>query len=50
MDLPIIAQVDLPIESAGNYSMAIAIDGDHTMDVGIVVRSAQPIVPKGMVS
>lgn len=40
MDLPLIAQLDLPIDAAGTYNMAIAIDGQHTMDVGVQVRSA----------
>ena len=35
MDLPLIAQLDLPMDSAGSYTMAIAIDGDHTIDVGV---------------
>lgn len=50
MDLPLIAQLDLPIDSAGSYTMAIAIDGDHTIDVGIVVRTTQQMVPNGMMS
>ena|SRR5579884_3780534 len=40
MDLPIIAQLDLPMDAPGTYSMAIAIDGEHTMDVGVHVRTA----------
>ena len=27
MDLPLIAQIDLPIDAAGSFRMAIAIDG-----------------------
>ena len=50
MDLPLIAQLDLPIDAAGAYTMAIAIDGEHTVDVGIQVRSATPMGPKAMVS
>jgi hypothetical protein len=46
MDLPLIAQLDLPMDSVGAYSMAIAIDGRHTMDVGVQVRSVAP--PKAM--
>jgi hypothetical protein len=30
--------------------MAIAIDGEHTMDVGVQVRSATPMVPNGILS
>jgi len=50
MDLPLIAQLDLPMDSAGAYSMAIAIDGNHTMDVGVHVRSAAQIAPATLVS
>jgi hypothetical protein len=50
MDLPLIAQLDLPMDSAGSYNMAIAIDGEHTMDVGVQVRSAGPMVPNGIFS
>jgi hypothetical protein len=39
MDLPLIAQLDLPMDAAGSYTMVIAIDGDHTIDVPIQVRS-----------
>lgn len=50
MDLPLIAQLDLPMDAPGSYSMAIAIDGEHTMDVGVQVRSASPMVPNGIMS
>ena len=51
MDLPLIAQLDLPMDAVGSYSMAIAIDGQHTMDVGVQVRSAgQSSVPGGLLS
>jgi hypothetical protein len=50
MDLPLIAQLDLPMDSAGSYTMAIAIDGDHTIDVGVVVRTTTQMVPNGMLS
>ena len=50
MDLPLIAQLDLPIEAPGGYTMAIAIDGEHTMDVGVQVRAAAQMVTNGMVS
>ena len=45
MDLPLIAQVDLPLDSSGSYTMAIAVDGDHTVDVGVQVRAAARITP-----
>jgi len=50
MDLPLIAQLDLPMDSAGSYNMAIAIDGDHTIDVGVQVRTATQIAPSGIIS
>jgi hypothetical protein len=50
MDLPLIAQLDLPMDSIGSYSMAIAIDGQHTMDVGVQVRSNSQIAPTGLFS
>jgi hypothetical protein len=50
MDLPLIAQLDLPIDSAGSYNMAIAIDGDHTIDVGVQVRAAAQIPQNVLVS
>ncbi|HTE45777.1 MAG TPA: hypothetical protein VK636_11070 [Gemmatimonadaceae bacterium] len=50
MDLPLIAQVDLPMDAAGGYTMAIAIDGNHALDVGVQVRTAAQMGPAGMVS
>jgi len=50
MDLPLIAQIDLPIDSAGSFTMAIAIDGDHTIDVPVHVRSASPMTGNAMLS
>jgi hypothetical protein len=50
MDLPLIAQLDLPMDSAGSYNMAIAIDGDHTIDVGVQVRTTSQIPQNVLVS
>jgi hypothetical protein len=50
MDLPLIAQLDLPMDAAGAYTMAIAIDGNHTLDVGIQVRTAAQIPAGTLVS
>lgn len=50
MDLPLIAQLDLPMDAVGAYTMAIAIDGNHTLDVGIQVRTATQIPPGTMIS
>ena len=50
MDLPLIAQLDLPMDAAGGYTMSIAIDGNHTMDVPIQVRTTAQMVPNGILS
>lgn len=51
MDLPLIAQLDLPMDGAGGYTMAIGIDGEHTTDVPVQVRTAgqMPAPGGGMV-
>jgi len=50
MDLPLIAQLDLPMDAAGSYTMAIAIDGEHTIDVGVHVRTPGQIPQNAMMS
>ncbi|HVZ78499.1 MAG TPA: hypothetical protein VG818_11005 [Gemmatimonadaceae bacterium] len=51
MDLPLIAQIDLPIDSVGGYAMNITLDGEPTAAVPLQVRVGTPIVaPMGMVS
>src|SRR5438270_11373580 len=50
MDLPLIAQLDLPMDSVGAYTMAIAIDGTHTVDVGVQVRTSTPVTGGGLMS
>ena len=50
MDLPLIAQLDLPMDAAGAYTMAIAIDGNPTVDIGIQVRTSGQMAPTGLVS
>jgi hypothetical protein len=40
MDLPLIAQIDLPIDSPGSYLMTVAIDGTFMIDVPVQVRTA----------
>jgi hypothetical protein len=50
MDLPLIAQLDLPIDAAGSYTMAIAIDGTPTIDVGVHVRTAAQMSPNTLLS
>jgi hypothetical protein len=52
MDLPIIAVIDLPLNSAGLYTMRVALDGAPTADVRLFVSGAHPIAlsPNAMVS
>ena len=50
MDLPLIAQIDLPMDSAGSYRMSIAIDGEERVEVPVQVRSSAQIAPNGLVS
>ena len=50
MDLPLIAQIDLPIDVAGGYVMAIGLDTDHTADVPLQVRTPLKVAPQSMVS
>ena len=50
MDLPLIAQVDLPLDAVGAYRMDIAIDDEHTLDVGVHVRTPPAMPTGGMVS
>src|SRR5438034_1810345 len=37
MDLPIIAVIDLPLNSAGLYTMRVSLDGQPTADVRLFV-------------
>ncbi len=50
MDLPLIAQIDLPMDAAGRYMLAIAIDGSPTVDIPVTVRAPVPMQSKTMVS
>jgi hypothetical protein len=50
MDLPLIAQLDLPMDAVGGYTMAIALDGKHTADVRVQVRTVTHMMPNGMMS
>jgi hypothetical protein len=51
MDLPLIAAIDLPIESPGTHTMTIALDGSRQADVILQVRSGPPVpTPGGIVS
>lgn len=52
MDLPIIAVIDLPLNSPGLYTMRVALDGAPTADVRLFVSGVQPVAlsPNAMVS
>jgi hypothetical protein len=52
MDLPIIAVIDLPLNSPGLYTMRVALDGAPTADVRLFVSGGQPVAlsPNAMVS
>lgn len=47
MDVPLIASVDLPLDSPGNYTLAIAFDDTPKGDVTLQVRAGTPPVPTG---
>jgi hypothetical protein len=47
MDLPLIAAIDLPIETTGAHTMTIALDGTRQADITLQVRSGPPVAPQG---
>src|SRR5688500_1557336 len=47
MDLPLIAQSDLPIDSAGAYHMAVALDEKKRAGVPVQVRTVPAVRPSG---
>jgi hypothetical protein len=51
MDLPLIAQIDLPIDAAGAYRMTISLDDLESALVPVQVRTAAAVrAPGGMFS
>ncbi|MEP6835879.1 MAG: hypothetical protein ABJB74_20995 [Gemmatimonas sp.] len=53
MDMPLIASVDLPLDSVGDYSMLVELDGKVHAETRLHVRAGPPIVaptPGAMVS
>jgi hypothetical protein len=53
MDLPIIAVIDLPLNTAGLYTMQVSLDGGLTAEVPLHVGTAAQTVmppPKGLFS
>ena len=45
MDLPLIAQIDLPIDSAGHYRMTVSLDETQRAEVPVQVRTVQVASP-----
>jgi hypothetical protein len=51
MDLPLIATIDLPLDTAGAYTMGIAVDDATRAEVPVHVRSGPaPLAPGGLLS
>ena len=47
MDLPLIAQIDLPIDSAGAYHMTVSLDDKKSVEVPVQVRTVPAVSPSG---
>jgi hypothetical protein len=47
LDVPVIAAIDLPINSAGTHVMRVALDGDLCAELLLHVRAGTPIMPSG---
>jgi hypothetical protein len=47
MDLPLIAQIDLPIDAAGAYQMAVFLDDQQSTKVPVQVRAMTAVRPPG---
>lgn len=47
MDLPLIAQIDLPIDSAGTYQMTVSLDDKKSGEVPVQVRTVAAVRPPG---
>lgn len=47
MDLPLIAQIDLPIDAAGSYQMTISLDERQSAHVPVQVRTMPAVRPPG---
>lgn len=47
MDLPLIAQIDLPIDAAGGYRMTISLDDRQNTEVLVQVRTVSAVRPPG---
>lgn len=47
MDLPLIAQIDLPMDATGGYHMSVSLDDKQSAQVPVQVRAAQQVRPPG---
>lgn len=47
MDLPLIAQIDLPIDGAGRYRMTVSLDDHQNAEVPVQVRTVAAVRPPG---
>ena len=47
MDLPMIAQIDLPIDTAGAYHMSVSLDDEKSAEVPVQVRTTPAVRPPG---
>lgn len=47
MDMPLIASIDLPLDSIGDYSMIVELDGRIHAESKLHVRAGAPIVQPG---
>lgn len=47
MDLPLIAQIDLPLDAAGGYRMTISLDDRQDAEVAVQVRAVPAMRPPG---
>jgi hypothetical protein len=51
MDLPLIAQIDLPMDAAGGYHMSVSLDDRQSAQVPVQVRMTQQVrAPGGLLS
>jgi hypothetical protein len=51
VDVPLIASIDLPLDSSGAYTMQVAVDDMPHAELRLQVSAAPPLVPpSGMVS
>ena len=47
LDVPVIAAIDLPIQSVGTHVMRVALDGDLCAELLLHVRTGTPALPVG---